>query len=114
MFIMIIENTSGINESLEEIGMRIKDLRIAACYTQSDLAKKSGISVSSIRRLEAGQSVQFDNVLSVMKALNILSKVEIAIPVQKISPMQQIKGVKKKKAYRKPRKQSESTWEWGE
>lgn len=111
---MIIENFSGINESLEEIGVRLKDLRIAACYTQSDLAKKSGISVSSIRRIESGQSVQFDNILSVMKALNILSRMEISIPVQKASPMQQIKGVQKKKAYRKPTKQSETTWEWGE
>lgn len=111
---MIIENFSGINESLEEIGVRLKDLRIAACYTQSDLAKKSGISVSSIRRIESGQSVQFDNILSVMKALNILSRMEISIPVQKASPMQQIKGVQKKKAYRKPTKQSKTTWEWGE
>lgn len=30
---MFIENSSGINEGLEEIGKRIKDLRIASCYT---------------------------------------------------------------------------------
>ena len=111
---MFIDNSSGINEGLEEIGKRIKDLRIASCYTQSDLAKKAGISVSSIHRIELGKSVQFDNILRVMKALNILSKMEQAIPVQKISPMQQLKAERKKKIYRKPKTSKEKVWEWGE
>lgn len=111
---MTIENISGINESLGEIGLRIRDLRIASCYTQSDLAKKAGISVSSIHRIEQGQSVQFDNILSVLKALNLLSRMEIAVPVQRVSPMQQLKGVQKKKTYRRPKQGNGATWEWGE
>lgn len=111
---MLIENSTGINAGLEEIGKRIKDLRIASCYTQSDLAKKAGISVSSIHRIELGKSVQFDNILRVMKALNILSKMELAIPIQRMSPIEQLKAERKKKIYRKSKMSKEKVWEWGE
>jgi len=109
---MRIENTAGIEESLSEIGSRIKDLRIAACYTQKDLAKKSGISLSSIQRIEQGQSVQLDNMLRVMKALGLLSKLETAFHVQSITPMQLAHSETKKKTYRKPK--TDKVWEWGE
>lgn len=111
---MTLENTAGINESLEEIGIRVKDLRIAACLTQNDLAKKAGISVSSVYRIEQGRTVQFDNILSVLKALNLLSKMEVVFPPQGITPMQQLIGEKKKKTYRKPKRPENVVWEWGE
>ena len=125
---MRIENISGINETLIEIGSRIKDSRIAACYTQKDLADYAGVSVSSVHRIEKGQSIQFDNLLSIMKALNLLSKLDIAFQVQQNTPIQQLTMVKKKKIYRPKKvnltkrgridkagkKTNTSKWEWGE
>lgn len=111
---MIIDNTSGVNETIEEIGSRIKDLRIASCYTQEELAKKANISESSIRRIEQGKSVQFDNILNVLKALGLMSKIDMIIPVQELTPIQVLKGEKKKKTYRKPIKKGNKRWEWGE
>lgn len=111
---MLMDNSSGINEIMTEIGNRIKDIRIASCLTQSDLAKKSGISLSSVRRIENGQSVQFDNILSVLKAMQLISKLDIAIPATKLSPVQHLNGEKKKKIYRKSLKSANKEWEWGE
>jgi len=110
---MIIDNISGVSESLVEIGERIKSIRIAACYTQEDLARRAGVSLSSVQRIEKGQSVHLDIFLSVLKALNILSKMDAAVPVQKISPMEQLKGEKKKKIYRK-KTNSKPEWTWGD
>lgn len=126
---MHIENSSGINETLIEIGKRIKDLRIASCYTQKDLAKCAGISVSSIYRIEQGQSIQFDNLLAIMKTLNMLSKLELIFPEYKITPTEQLKKQRKKKIYR-PKKvnltrkrnsedgggdvKDKILWDWGE
>ncbi len=111
---MILENTSGINECLEEIGARIKDQRIASHLTQRELSLKAGISVSSVCRIEQGKSIQFDNLLCIMKALNLLSKLEIAIPAHQITPMQRLSGEQKKKTYRKSGKKIQGSWEWGE
>ena len=111
---MIIENTSGINESLEEIGARIRNQRIASHFTQDDLARRAGISLSSVRRIEQGQSVQFDTILRVLKVLNLLSKMEVTFPVQQITPMQRLQGEQQKKIYRKPKNQNKGIWKWGE
>ena len=110
----MMDNTNGINEILVEIGNRIKDIRIASCLTQSDLARKSGISLSSVRRIENGKTVQFDNILSVLKALQLISKLDLAIPATKLSPVQHLNGEKKKKIYRKAKKSENKEWNWGE
>ena len=49
-----------------------------------------------------------------MKALNILSKMELAIPIQRMSPIEQLKAERKKKIYRKSKMSKEKVWEWGE
>ncbi len=109
---MTIDNYMGIQESLLEFGFRVKEIRISACMTQKDLAEKAGVSLSTVRRIEDGQTVQFENILRVLKSLNLLSKLEMLVPSQKLTPMQLLEGEKKKKIYRKPvKKQSDWTWD---
>lgn len=110
---MTIDNYLGVNESLSEFGLRIKEIRIGACLTQKDLAEKAGVSLSTIRRIEDGQTVQFENILRVLKALNLLSKLEMLVPSQRLTPMQLLEGEKKKKTYRKSTKK-QNNWTWDE
>ncbi len=102
-----------IEDALSELGERVKETRIASEMTQEELAEKAGISYSSLYRLESGKSVQTDSLLRVLKALNMLQKLDVVLPKQEISPMEMLAPVKKKKIYRKSAKQN-TTWTWGE
>lgn len=104
---------STIEDSLSELGNRIKEIRIASEMTQEDLAQKAGISYSSVHRLENGNSVQTDSLLRVLKALNLIQGLEAVLPKQEMSPVDMLTSVKKKKIYRKTAK-TETVWKWGE
>ena len=62
------------------IGKKIKNCRIDMGYSQKDLAKRSGISVHSISNIENGNGVTLDNLINIMRALNILNNIDKLIP----------------------------------
>ena len=54
-------------EQLEAIARRFKKLRLAANVRQSDLAKRSGVGVATIRRFEAGGNISVLNLARLIK-----------------------------------------------
>lgn len=84
---------------LEEIGQRIKAERLEANLTQEELAEQSGVSLATIRRLEAGASVSMRQWLMVLRILRMLERLESAFPEKEISPIQllELKGRERKR-----------------
>ena len=58
-----------INSVLHTVGDNIRRLR--GPMSQKDLAKKAGVSRSTVQIAESGRSVGFDNILKIAKALDI-------------------------------------------
>ena len=89
---------------LKRLGTRLKAYRIARGMKQQELAAESGVGVSTIAKIENGQSVTFSLLISVMRTLGLLENLDLLVPEQKPSPMEllrtqgkQVKRVRTKK-----------------
>ena len=81
---------------LKQIGARMRACRIARGLKQQDLAEESGVGVSTIAKIENGQSVALSLFVSVMRTLGLLENIELLVPEQKTSPMDLLKMQRKK------------------
>ena len=104
------ENTIFV---LKELGNRIKDNRIAYPMTREQLAEKSGVSLSTIVRMENGVNIGMEQLINVMRALNLLHSIELLIPEYKLSPMDIAMGREKKKRASSKKPDSKKNWTWG-
>ena len=67
---MRIDVTMTASEVTRELGLRLAQLRIARNLTQAQLARKAGVGLSSVIRLERGcESVGLDIFIAVCSAL---------------------------------------------
>lgn len=89
---------------LKRLGARLKAYRIARGMKQQELAAESGVGVSTIAKIENGQSVMLSLLISVMRTLGLLENLDLLVPEQKSSPMdllkmqgKQVKRVRTKK-----------------
>lgn len=95
------------------IGKRVKEYRAYSGISQKDLEEKTGISIRTISRLEAGNSIQLDSFVKILTALNLDENIQILIPDQSIRPSTFLpKNKIKQRAYRKRNKTS--TYKWGD
>ena len=73
---------------IKKLGQRIKAQRIRQELMQEEVAEQSGISLSTMRRIEVGQPVSIQLFISVLRTLRMLENFELLIPETKISPLQ--------------------------
>lgn len=87
---MKIQNSLTDVALLAEIGRRIARSRIMHGMTQSELAARSGISRFAISRLENGAGgVRIENFFSVLRQLDVLSRMETVLEPLDLSPIQE-------------------------
>ena len=73
---------------LKRLGTRLKAFRISRGMKQQELAAESGVGVSTIAKIENGQSVALSLLVSVMRTLGLLENLDLLVPEQKPSPME--------------------------
>jgi DNA-binding XRE family transcriptional regulator len=76
---------------LNKLGTRLKASRISSGLKQQELAAESGVGVSTIAKIENGQSVSLSLLISVMRTLGLLENLDLLVPEQKPSPMELLK-----------------------
>ena len=81
---------------LKKVGARMKTCRISRGLKQQELADESGVGVSTIAKIENGQSVAFSLLISVMRTLGLLENLDLLVPEQKPSPMELLRTQGKK------------------
>ena len=105
-------------EIINKISAKIKELRLKQNISRQDLADSSGISVSSIVRMEDGEIKSFESFLRIVRSLG---KVEIFMPMiqeEELSPNEYYKLVhsaktkKRKRASRSNNKSKQEELEW--
>lgn len=99
---------------LKEMGNRIKETRISMSLKQKELADKSGISYSTMQRIENGKNVSIEQLLNVLRTLSLLENIDYLIPEQEIFPSMIVNHVRKKKRVYKKEKNEETEWKWGD
>lgn len=109
---MRIYSESADIEVLEEIGKRMKGIRVSLMKTQEDIAALTGVSLRTVKNLEAGKDVAFSTMIRVMRALRILQNLDDAVPEPRISPIEISDRGKPRQRVRKSGRQN--TWKWGD
>jgi len=114
---MKIMTTMPESMILTELGLRAQQYRIGMNLTQIELAKQAGVSRSTVERFEAGNSIQLDKLLRILRALRLSANLEQLIPEAGIRPIQLAdkKIETRQRAYkRRSGSAKESAWTWGD
>ena len=65
---------------LEDLGHNLAKERLRSGLTQAQLATEAGVSLPTIKRLEAGNSTQLTNLIRILRALNLLDNFANLVP----------------------------------
>jgi len=99
-----------------EIGRRLARARLARNVTQVALAKRAGIGVRTLRRIEGGEPSTLDTFLRVATALDLDEAILSALPKGDIRPIERVSktGSERRRASPASKKPASSTWTWGD
>lgn len=75
-------------EVLEELGARVKKTRLERNIRQKDLADNSGVSLTTIQRLEAGKPINTLHFISILREFDMLETLDVLFPEYVPSPIQ--------------------------
>lgn len=105
-----------VAEWITELGRRITRHRLNQDLSQAELARRAGISLRTIARLESGNPVQLESFLRVLSALGIERALDSVIPDIPDSPIRQLERgpAERRRASRRREEPEPSDWEWGE
>lgn len=85
-----------------KIGERLKAVRLKQNITQQALAEESGVSLSSVKKIEKGEIGSFDSLLRVLRTLGKLDVLLPLVEEEQLSPSEYYELVNKaSKAQRK-------------
>lgn len=76
---------------LDSLGGRISRQRLQRNLTQAELATAAGVSKRTIERLEAGESSQLSSFIRILRALDLLDRLDAVVPYPTPSPVEQLK-----------------------
>ncbi|NNK14625.1 MAG: helix-turn-helix transcriptional regulator [Desulfofustis sp.] len=93
----------------EELGNRLKQARLRADLTQSEVASRSGLSRRTILNAEKGK-VQLENLVAILGAIGMVEHLNMFLPAQEISPIQlaKLKGQQRQRASRSKKRETQS------
>lgn len=76
---------------MQEIGKRLKTVRLRKKFTQLDLAERAGISLYTVAQIEQGKSVSLSMLIPVLRALRVLDNLDLFLPGIGPSPVEMMK-----------------------
>jgi transcriptional regulator with XRE-family HTH domain len=76
---------------LEELGSRLRRTRLDRNLNQAKLAEEAGIGRATLQRIEDGKSASLTNLISVLRALDLLDGLDRLVPEPSPSPIEELK-----------------------
>lgn len=100
-----------------KMGLRLKAVRLKQNITQQALAEESGVSLSSVKKIEKGEIGSFDSLLRVLRTLGKLDVLLPLVEEEQLSPSEYYDLVQKAGAHQRKRavgrtnkEKEEPTW----
>jgi transcriptional regulator with XRE-family HTH domain len=93
----------SLSELQQELGRRLRQLRLARNLEQRTVAEKAGIARASLQNLEGGRGSSVQTLLRTLKALNHLEGIEILAPEPTVNPLALLHTPKPPQRARRPR-----------
>lgn len=103
-----------MSEWLAELGQRIARGRLRRHWSQAELARRSGVSLRTVVRLESGASAQLANWLQVLSALGWTPALFAALPGAGPSPLEQLEsgGPGRRRSRAPSSRTAPAPWSW--
>ena len=113
---MVIDFLLSNEQTLAELGKRLRAARIDTPLTQRELADRAGVSLSTVATIERGGDARMGSYLCVLRALGMLSNVDALVPEHVVRPSQLLELGHERKRATSPahRHTSLPTWTWGD
>ena len=106
----MIDNINMLSDAeiTKKISVKLKELRLKQNISRQDMSVSSGVSVSSIVRMEDGEIKSFDSFLRILRTLG---KIDVLLPLveeEEISPNEYFKLVQSSKTKQQRKRASKS------
>ena len=92
-----------------KMGLRLKAVRLKQNITQQALAEESGVSLSSVKKIEKGEIGSFDSLLRVLRTLGKLDVLLPLVEEEQLSPSEYYELVNKASKAQRKRAAGKST-----
>jgi transcriptional regulator with XRE-family HTH domain len=103
---------------LASLGERLARVRLDANLTQSELARRAGIGLRTLQRLESGAvAAQLTVFLRVCRALDLIDRFDLLLPDERPGPLELLErhGAQRQRASSRVAETSSSTeWRWAD
>jgi transcriptional regulator with XRE-family HTH domain len=105
-----------INVLVANMGRRIEAYRLSRNLRQSDLAEMTGLSPSTILRIEQGKGGTIDTLVRILQALDCADRIELVVPVAGLNPLDPMvrTGRQRRRARPVPEPEYNEPWTWGD
>lgn len=100
----------------EEIGRRLRGLRVRSAMTQQELAVRAGVPKSMITKAENGAPIRVDVLMELMRALGCLGNLQVLLPEDEPTALEMLKGKEPRVRVRhtKNGQTKDTGWKWGD
>ena len=96
----------------EEVGRRLGQLRLSRNIKQSELARDSGVSERTLRRLESGKGATLDSFIRILIALKLQRNMSLLVPDPRIRPFERVRTGGNERQRARPAKTPKPGKEW--
>jgi len=100
-----------------ELGARLRHLRLDRNITQAALASTAGVNRKVVSAIERGHETSLDSFITVLRALDLLDRLDDLVPDAVPSPMAELTPQRRKSQRQRarPRSAEQATpWIWGD
>lgn len=91
------------SEALEEIGRRLRAVRLAQNLTVEEVAERAGIGPRTVLRIEGGEGSRLDNLVKLLRGLGKITALEAFLPEPVVSPADLVRRAGKPRQRASPR-----------
>jgi transcriptional regulator with XRE-family HTH domain len=104
---------------LEELGVRLRQARLARNISQGALAQEAGVARFTLQRIEEGQPSSTTNLIKLLRALDLLEGLDGLLPEGEDRPVDRMRRRSERRrragSPRKPSLQRDGDqWRWGD
>lgn len=108
------QNTPSARRALL-LGTRLSAQRLGRDLTQRQLAHSAGISLNTVRRLEAGENVSLDSLIRTLEALGLGDRLDALAPPADVRPVDRVRMARRTERQRATGRAKPATaWSWGD
>lgn len=100
----------------ERLGERLAAQRLGRDLTQRELSEHAGVSLNTLRRLEAGRNASLDTLIRVLDALDLGDRLDALAPPADVRPVDRVRNTtraERRRASGAGQKMS-TPWSWGD